>query len=168
MLWSCHVHVSEWVYTIHKCPYVKEFFARNRCDIWCSNDSIGIHNHLVRWKTLIHLAKLAKWLSGVVNTCLNMHLTVFYYHVMYAFQSESTVYSCLNVKELLSRNRHDIWRLDDSNGIRTHHQLVRKRTLNHIPKWVKWHAWIIRPICLNGWEFVYELSGCGFHIVTVT
>ena len=87
---------------------------------------------------------------------------------MYGFQSESTVYSCLNVKELLSRNRRDIWRLGDSNGIRTHHQLVRKWTLNHLPKWVKWHASIIRPICLNGWEFVYELSGCGFHIVTVT
>ena len=30
------------------------------------------------------------------------------YHVTYAFQSESTLYSCLNVKEILARNRHDI------------------------------------------------------------
>ena len=35
-------------------------------------------------------------------------LTVCYYHVTYAFQSESTLYSCLNVKELLPRNRRDI------------------------------------------------------------
>ena len=35
-------------------------------------------------------------------------LTVCYYHVTYAFQSESALYSCLNVKELLARNRHDI------------------------------------------------------------
>ena len=30
-------------------------------------------------------------------------LNVCYYHVIYAFQSESTLYSCLNVKELLSK-----------------------------------------------------------------
>ena len=35
-------------------------------------------------------------------------LTVCSYHVMYVFQSESTLYSCLNVKELLARNRRDI------------------------------------------------------------
>ena len=31
-------------------------------------------------------------------------LTVCCYHVTYAFQSESTLYSCLNVKKLLARN----------------------------------------------------------------
>ena len=30
------------------------------------------------------------------------------YHVTYAFQSESTLYSCLNVKELLARSRLEI------------------------------------------------------------
>ena len=30
------------------------------------------------------------------------------YHVTYAFQSESTLYSCLNVKELLARSRRKI------------------------------------------------------------
>ena len=33
------------------------------------------------------------------------------YHVTYAFQSESTLYSCLNVKELLAGNRRIIWSL---------------------------------------------------------
>ena len=32
----------------------------------------------------------------------------FFYHVTYAFQSESTLYSCLNVKELLARSRREI------------------------------------------------------------
>ena len=41
-----------------------------------------------------------------------------------------------------------------SNGIRTHNDLVRKRTLNHLAKLAVW---------LNGWVFVYELSGCGFE-----
>ena len=43
----------------------------------------------------------------------------------YAFQSESTLCRCLNVKELLARNRRDIW---------THNHLVRKRTFNHLAK----------------------------------
>ena len=35
-------------------------------------------------------------------------LTVCSCHVTYAFQSESTLYSCLNVKELLVQSRHEI------------------------------------------------------------
>ena len=34
--------------------------------------------------------------------------TVCYYYVTYAFQGESTLHSCLNVKELLAQNRRDI------------------------------------------------------------
>ena len=59
-------------------------------------------------------------------------LVVCYYHVTYAFGSESTLYSCLNVKELLARNRRDVWSLCNDNGIRTHNRLGRKRTLNHL------------------------------------
>ena len=77
-----------------------------------------------------------------------------FYHFTNAFQSESTLFSYLNVKELFTRNRRDIWSLSDSNGIRTHNHLVRKRTLNHLAK---------RPVWLNGWVFVYELSRCGFE-----
>ena len=61
-------------------------------------------------------------------------LTVYYYHVMCAFHSESTLCSCQSIKELLARNRTDIRTLNDSNGIRTHNRLVLKRTLNHEAK----------------------------------
>ena len=44
------------------------------------------------------------------------------------------LYSCLNVKELLSWSRCYIWRLGDCNQTRTHNKLVRKRTLNHLDK----------------------------------
>ena len=37
-----------------------------------------------------------------------LSVTVCSYHVTYAFQSESTLYSCLNVKERLARNRREI------------------------------------------------------------
>ena len=60
-----------------------------------------------------------------------VHLAVSYYHVTYVVQSESTLYSCLNIKELLTRKRRDSWSLNDSNEIRTHNHLLRKRTLNH-------------------------------------
>ena len=50
---------------------------------------------------------------SVVNCLLlqfitKMQMIVCSYHVTYAFQSESTVCSSLNVKELLTRNRHEI------------------------------------------------------------
>ena len=72
-----------------------------------------------------------------------MHLTVCSSHVRYACQSESTLYIWLNVKKLLARNRRDIWSLSDSNGNRTHNQLVCKQRLNHLPKLTKWLSWIV-------------------------
>ena len=41
-------------------------------------------------------------------------MTVCFSHIMYAFQSESALYSCLNVKELLAGNS-----LSASNRVRT-------------------------------------------------
>ena len=38
------------------------------------------------------------------------------YHITYSLQSESTLYSCLNVMELLARSRRHIWTLSDCNG----------------------------------------------------
>ena len=43
----------------------------------------------------------------------------------YRFQSESTLYSCLNVRELLARNRRDTCGLSDSNGIIMYSQIHR-------------------------------------------
>ena len=37
-----------------------------------------------------------------------LQLAVCYYHVMFVFHRESTLWSCLNIKELLARNMHDI------------------------------------------------------------
>ena len=79
---------------------------------------------------------------------VSLALTVCSCHVTYAFQSESTLYSCLNVKELLARSRREIWSLSDCNWTWTQSHLVRKRPLNQF--------------CPNGWVFVYELSGFEF------
>ena len=48
----------------------------------------------------------SKYLCIFFNT--PFELTIYSYHFTYAFQSESTIYICLNVKELFARNGHDI------------------------------------------------------------
>ena len=78
------------------------------------------------------------------------------YHVTYAFQSESTLYSFLNVKELLAQSRREILSLSDCNCTRTNNHSVHKRTLNQLAIW------------LNGRVFIYELSCCGFDSSSVT
>ena len=86
-----------------------------------------------------------------VLTC-EVHLTVFYYHVTYLFQSESALCSCLNVKELFTQNTRlfwSIWSLSECNGIRTHNHLARKRTLKHLAKLTKWLGCIVST-CLYG------------------
>ena len=64
-----------------------------------------------------------------------VHLTVCYYHVTHAFQSDSRPYSCLDVKEILARNKRDIWSLSDSNRIRTPNYLICERTIIDLAKW---------------------------------
>ena len=57
--------------------------------------------------------------TGNLNRYGNTKMTVCYYHVTNAFPSESTLYSCLNVKELFIGNSREFSRLGGSNGIRT-------------------------------------------------
>ena len=76
------------------------------------------YNHLVGKWTLNQLAQLAlnDWAVLWVRIC-TAHLTVCSYHVTHAFQSQSILYICLNVKELLTQNRRDIWCLSDCNEL---------------------------------------------------
>ena len=60
-------------------------------------------------------------LLGRRRKCQNIWkmLTVCSYHATYVLQSESTLYSCLNVEELLVWSRSEIWSLSDCNWIQT-------------------------------------------------
>ena len=105
----------------------------------------GVHLHLLKW-ILFNEAKLGSTRDSDVTELANnidvmtgrncfssiLILVVCYYHVTYAFHSEYTLYSCLNVKELLARDRRRILRLSESDGIQTQNHLVCKRTLNHL------------------------------------
>ena len=115
---------------------------------WCHHFLLWSASQInLRWESSL------KAISNVNLLSTTYYLTVFFYQVTYAFQSESTLYSCLNVKEILTRNRRDIWSLSDCSGTQTHKHLVCKRKLTHLAKL----AW---P---NGRVFVYEISGCGFN-----
>ena len=92
-----------------------------------------------------------------------VHLTVCCDHVTYAFQSEFTLYSCMNIKELLAPNRRDISSLGDSNGTWTHNRSVRKWVVNNLAKLVNWLSCVV-SICVYG-AFDCMLLSCqyAFH-----
>ena len=101
--------------SLNSCLNIKELLARNRCDIWRLRDNNGTrtHNLLIRKRTLNQLAKLTKWLSCVVNTYLYVAFDCMFLSCDVRLSSESTLCSCLKVKELPARNRHDIWTISD-------------------------------------------------------
>ena len=124
---SCHVmYASHGEYTLYIWMNVKEILARNRREIWRWSDCncARTQNHLVLKPTLNHLVKLAKWLSSLQSTYLHTVFDCMSWHVMYAFHIEYKLYIWLNVKELLARNRPQIWRWNDWNGTRTQNHLV--------------------------------------------
>ena len=102
-----------------------------RHDIWSLSGRNGIrtHNHLLRKRTLNHLVQLAKWLTCVASAYLYraFDCMILSCHV-HILEWICTLFSCLNVKELLARSGCDIWSLSDSNSIQTHSHLVRIHT----------------------------------------
>ena len=72
-----------------------------------------------------------------------MHFNVYSCHATYAFQSESTLYICLNVKELLARSSRKICRWSDSNWTRTYNHLVLKETFNHLAQLAMWLSCVL-------------------------
>ena len=96
-------------------------------------------------------------ISKVFNKVWHEEL-VFYLYVLIIPSTRFRVnplYSCLNVKELVARNRRDIWRLSDCNGTRTHDHLVRKRAPNHLAKLAKWLNCVVNT-------YLYVAFNCMF------
>ena len=121
---------------LYSCLNVKKILAQKRSKIWGLSDCnwTPSQNHLVCNWTLNHLAKLANdWAVFWVLTCV-VHLTVCSCHATYTFQSGSTLYSCLNVKEILAQSTSKIWGLSDCNWTWTQNHLVCKLTLNYLAR----------------------------------
>ena len=84
------------------------------------------------------------------NYQYSQSMTVYFYHLTYAFRVSLHSWGCLNAKELIARNRRGIWRLSDCNRTRTHNHLLRKQTLNHLVKLdssAKWLSDCLRAKC---------------------
>ena len=137
------------------CLNVKELLARSRRHIWSLSDSnvIRTHNHLVRKRTLNHLADCPN--DWAVFWVLLVRSIWLYVYIMSRTSVRvnplSIVY--LNVKELLAWNRRHIWSLTNSNVIRKHNHLVRKRALNHLAKLAKWLSCVMNT-------YLYGLFQC--------
>ena len=105
-----------------------------------------------------HSTSWSKWLYGWAALWVlisSVHLTVSFYHVTYAFLSESTLYICLNVRKLLARTKGDIWSLSDSNGSRAHKHLICKWTLNLLAEPTEWLSRILST-------YLYRAFDCMF------
>ena len=100
----------------------------------CADNSTSKAFRYLRYIRYFSLIVLKLFTGEKFSKILEKQLwrAVYCYHITYAFHRESTLYSRLNVKELLARNRGNIWSLNDGNGIRTHNHLVSKQTLNHL------------------------------------
>ena len=98
MLWVliCTVHLTACYYHVTY-EFQRESTLLNLSD----NNEIRNHYPLICKQMFNHFAQLSKWLSCVVTTYL---YGACYHHFMYKFYSEYTLYSCLNVKEPVSRN----------------------------------------------------------------
>ena len=167
MLVLCHAWVSEWIHTIQS--------------LWMS------WNSLLEARAWSEVEVTATWFEPTIfqfakehstihpnwpNDCgplwvfiCTVHLIVYWYHVKYEFQSESTLQRCiwlyvsimsrtrfrvnphsivcLNVKKLLAQSRDHIWSLSKSKGIGIQNHLIRKRILNHLAELAKWLRCIV-------------------------
>ena len=95
--------------------------------------------------------------ESVLNVCS--------YHVTYAFHSKSTLYSCLNFKQLLARSRRQIWSLNNCNWNRSLNHLVHKQTRNHLVKQAKWLSYGCEYLFLRSiWLYVLIMSRMYFRV----
>ena len=132
--------------TLYKCLNVNEIIGGSRHHVWRLSDCNETRswNHLVCKGALNHSVKLAKWLSWVVSNYLyGTFVCICSYHVRYEFPNKSTLYKCLNVKEILVQSGRQIWRLSDWNESGSHNDLVRNWTPSHLAQQIKWLSCVL-------------------------
>ena len=81
---------------------------------------------------------------------------------MYVFQSESTLCSCPNLKELFPPSRRKIWRWSDSNRTRNQNHLLLKRTLNSLAKLTKWLSCVLSTHLYGALDCMF--LSCHVHV----
>ena len=103
--------------TLYSCLNVKQVLAQSMRESSSLSDCNGTRT--INEQSTIY----SNWPNNLavlgVLICM-VHLNVCSYHVTQAFQSEYTLYSCLNVKEFLALSRHKICSLRECDWTRTH------------------------------------------------
>ena len=119
---------------------------------FCGSNGIRIRNHLVRKRSLNHLAKLAKWVSCVMSTylCGASDCMLWLCHV----QVSEWIYKEFLDIQATTECRFTLKRIRD--------MIITYSQMYHTDKYSR-HSSIIWPVWLNGWVFVYELNACGFE-----
>ena len=148
--------------TVHSCPNVKELLSQNSRKVSSLSDcnEARTQKHLVRKRTLNPLSKMAKWLNCVASSYLYSAFDCLFLSCHEHFSGWTTLYSFLTVKELLARNRHKIWSLNDCNGIRIQNNLVRQLTLDHLAKLDKWSGCVASSYLYSGFDCIFLIMWC--------
>ena len=151
MLWVliCTVHLTVCSYhvtyafhsehNLYSYLNVNDLSAQIRGETWSLThcNATVTHNHIVRKRTLKHLAKETEWMSRVVSTYLygafdcmflSCHIRLWdLIHTIYLPECQGTL--CWNQLQNL--------KISDDNSTRTHNNLVPKQTLNLSAKLAK-------------------------------
>ena len=120
---------------------MKQIFFKQIENIF-SVESNAIESVTYPYKTALSEANVKTNRMASTKWTYHKECTVCSCHVTYMFESESTLYSCLNVKELHAWSRRETWRWSDCNWTRTENHLVLKQTLNHLAKLASLAKWL--------------------------
>ena len=164
MLLSCHGRLSEWIHTqrLPECqetPSLKQ--EPNLKFKWQQRDSkpqpLSSKTNTQPFSETGQMIKLCSeylsvrciWLYVIIMSCMS-------------FRVNPNSIVCLNGKELLAQRRCHIGSLSGAKVIWTHSHLVRKWTLNHLAKLVKWLSCAV-SIYLYG-PFVFVFLSCHMQV----
>ena len=137
------------------CLNVKELLAWSRHHIWSLSDSnvIRTQNHLVRKRTLNHLAKLrlqTKWLW--FEFMLSFMVFILWVEKFVNLTS-------VNVILIFDKKGGNIWNLSDCNEFWTKNDLTHKETLKYLTQLVK-----LLRVCL--WVLICMMNRLCILIIT--
>ena len=116
--------------------FKNSFFAENTgIDTFvCESNGTRTYDHIVRKRTLNHLAKLAKyfWMMELRREYLSVRCIWLYVVIISRTRFRVSLHSIIAWMSRNSLLETGPICLSDCNGTQTHSHLVRKRTLNHL------------------------------------
>ena len=159
-VWICRIFIvflvcGIYVWTLSVTGWINSNYGCNLMMTFIGSQNI-FQLQILLYFNFASMTLTLKWNSWLHHKHA-VNLTVCSYHVTYVFQSESTLYSCLNVKELLAQSRRIIWSLSDCNLTRTQNHLVNE----HSTIWPNWpNDWAMLWVLIS----TVHLTVCYYHV----